>query len=506
MDQVTTRGAAGDMNEPAIPWQEIAAMLWRRRALIAVVFATGLLTVIVLAWLKAPAYRAAARIMVIPARATITVSPDANEGSRVAPLDMDSEVALLSSKELLREVLEPYRGRPDEEQPTGIVHTVLSALRYPFGLPGRIYRWIHDLPPISGFEYWVDTVANQLSVTPIGRSSLIEVAYEDAQPAWAAEMVNSVVSRHVEHHIRMNQQSGAQQFYEQQRELLADKLRQAEAALRDFSDREGTMNDSLASLRKRVAGIQSSMAETEAKLAENNAKAEFLSRAASVLPKGASDGASPSRGLGGDLVRARILELELQRSQLLAQYAPTSMKVSDIERQLAEAKRLLGEQGQSGASAIGDTGRMALEIDLTKARAQTAALEARAQTLRAQLDGYQTQLEHLDAIGSEQERLEQEVTTAKQSLLTYLKKEEEARFSSALDESRIVNVRIVDRAVVPETPEPSKRTMTIVLGAAMSLAAALGLAFVRDRLDPSVKSSSEARRVSGLPILAEIPS
>ena len=138
MDEPTTRNSRGDMNEQTIPVQEIAAMLWRRRALIAVVFATGLLTVVVLAWLKAPTYRAGARIMVTPARTTITVSPDANEGSHVAPVDLDSEVALLSSKELLREVLEPYRSRSDEEEPTGIVHTVLSALRYPLGLPGRI--------------------------------------------------------------------------------------------------------------------------------------------------------------------------------------------------------------------------------------------------------------------------------------------------------------------------------------------------------------------------------
>lgn len=495
------------MNEQTIPWQELVALLWRRRALIAVVFATGLITVTVLAWLKAPTYRATATIMVTPARATITVSPDANEGSRIAPLDLDSEVALLSSKELLREVLEPYRSQSNDDQPTGLVHAVLSALHYPFGLPGRIYRRIHDLPPVSGFEDWVDSVANHFAFTPIGRSSLIEVAYEDPQPQWAAELVNKVVSLHLEHHVRMNQESGAQEFYEQQRELLAAKLGQAEGALRDFSEREGidTMNDSLTSLRARVAGIESSMAETDAKLAESNAKANFLARATTGIERGGNP-AAPSAGLGGDLVRARILELELQRSTLLAQYAPTSMKVADIDRQLAEAKRLLKEQGQPGAPVVNDTGRLTLEIDLTKSRAQTAALEARAQTLRTQLDGYLTQLEHLEGVGSEQDRLQQEVNTAKQSLLTYLKKEEEARFSTALDKSRIVNVRIVDRAVIPETPEPSKRTTTILLGAIMSLAAALGLALARDRLDPSVKSSSEARRISGLPVLAEIPS
>jgi len=39
----------------------------------------------------------------------------------------------------------------------------------------------------------------------------------------------------------------------------------------------------------------------------------------------------------------------------------------------------------------------------------------------------------------------------------------------------------------------------------LSLSAGLGLAFLRDRIDPSVKSSSDAGRVTGLPILADIP-
>lgn len=498
-------------DEQSLPIQEIVAMLWRRRASIAVVFVSGLITVIVLAWLQAPAYRATATIMVTSARATITGSADANDtmrGQSVTEQDLDSEVALLSSKDLLREVLEPYGSRSDEDKPTGSVATLLSALRYPLDLPGRIYRRIHDLPPASDFEYWVDAVAKRLSITPIGRSNLIEVAYEDKAPAWAAELVNSVVSHHLEHHIRMNEQSGAQQFYEQQRELLADKLRQAEAAQRDFNEREGidSVSDNLTSLRARVASIESSLADAEAKLAESNAKADFLSRATTAAPRGASVAGAPAVGAGGDLVRARILELQLQRSQLLAQYAPTSMKVADIDRQLAEAKRLQDEQGRSGAPVVGDTGAQTLELELTKTRAQTAALEARAKTLQTYLDSSRAQLQHLDAIASEEERLSQEVATAKQSLLTYLQKEEEARFSSALDASRIVNVRIVDRAIVPETPQPSKRTMTILLGAVVSLAAGLGLAFVRDRVDPSVKSGAEARRISGLPVLAEIPS
>ena len=68
------------------PLQEITAMLWRRRALIAVVSPPGCSRSSCWPGCKAPTYRASAKLMVTSARATITVSPDANEGPHVDPV------------------------------------------------------------------------------------------------------------------------------------------------------------------------------------------------------------------------------------------------------------------------------------------------------------------------------------------------------------------------------------------------------------------------------------
>jgi len=44
------------------------------------------------------------------------------------------------------------------------------------------------------------------------------------------------------------------------------------------------------------------------------------------------------------------------------------------------------------------------------------------------------------------------------------------------------------------------------VGLVISLALGMGLAFLIDRMDPSVKSSLQAQRATGLPVLTEIPS
>ena len=47
---------------------------------------------------------------------------------------------------------------------------------------------------------------------------------------------------------------------------------------------------------------------------------------------------------------------------------------------------------------------------------------------------------------------------------------------------------------------------SVLAGVLASLAAGAFAAFVRDRLDPAVKSRVEAERLAGAPVIAEIPS
>jgi uncharacterized protein involved in exopolysaccharide biosynthesis len=133
-----------------------------------------------------------------------------------------------------------------------------------------------------------------------------------------------------------------------------------------------------------------------------------------------------------------------------------------------------------------------------------ASVQARAEMLRTQVGEYRARIGHIEEIASEQKRLEQEVAAARDAFATYSKKQEEARFSSALDASSIVNLAIAEPATVPTTPTGARKLVVVALGAIMSLMAGIALAFLRDRLDPAVKSAAEAHNLTGLPVLAEV--
>jgi uncharacterized protein involved in exopolysaccharide biosynthesis len=494
-----------------IPWEEIVALLLRRRTLIVSVFAGGLVTAVILALLQGPTYRASAKLMVTSKRARITVSPDPREGptvDRVTDQDLNSEVALLQSPSLVREVLEPYLGKVAVPQEHGFVHQAATLVRYPLKLPMVIYRRIHNVAAPSALEGWLQVTVQHLFVNDIKGSNLIQVSFESRYPKWTAEFVNKLVNRHVERHVRMNQQADALGFFESQRQLLSERLRQAEANRAKFYEREqvDSAPEQRTQLRNRLAELRSALANSGTELAEGEARAAYLSAEISSHPRNVLPDRRLTQNDPLQLLNTRIIELELQRNEVLSKYAPTSVKIQEIDRQIEEARRLLANQEKTsrGEGAAANPMHQKLALDLTQTQAQMAAVKARAEALRSQIASDQAKLEHLDQIASEQERLEQEVATAREALLTYSKKVEEARFSDALDASRIVNVSVVEPAETPTAPLPSKQLLILSLGAITSLVVGVGLAFARDRLDPTLKSAAEAAKTSGLPILADI--
>ncbi|MCC6849204.1 MAG: hypothetical protein IT294_11945 [Deltaproteobacteria bacterium] len=497
------------MTDQQIPWRELVAILHRRRRFIAQIFVAGFLTVALGVSTQKPAYRAFATLMVTSDRAQVVVSPDA--GTRptvenVTEQDMNSEVALISSESLVREVLAPYWNEDQEDTPT-LFSRVLSVLTFPLRVPSLVYHLIHNVPPPTGLDDWTLATLDKLGVGIVGKSNLIEVSFTASDPRWAAEFVNALVAHHIERRGKLSQQSEARRFFESQRNVLADKSREAEVALADFNHRQGI--DSLTpeqrqAVRTRLAELQTMLGDSERELAEGTARIEFLTEEIKNYPKNIATESKIAQNQ--QFIRPKILELELQRSEILSKYAPTSVKVRDIDRQIAQAKRLMEANRETLAettSAI-NPAYQNLEVDLAQTKAQMAAVSARVEALRAQVAEHRTQVAHLDEISSEQERLEQAVVSSKEASITYAKKEEEARFTTALDESNLVSLAIAQTAEIPTVPEKSKQATMLALGAIVSLVAALGLAFLRDRLDPAVKSASEAKSVTGLPILAEI--
>jgi succinoglycan biosynthesis transport protein ExoP len=508
MEQLDDTDASTTDESLGLPWRDIVRSAFRHRKMIIGFAIVGALVMGMDKFLEPPMYEAQSTLMLIANRADVKVSPDERSVTQVDRIDetlVNSEATWFRSEGVLRKVLEPWRAKVEGDRGTGLLSVVVDVVAFPFRLPGIVYRRLHGAPDPTIFDGWVDSVQKRLVVSPVRLSSVIEMSYTDPTPEFAAEVLNSLIAYRMNRQKNFSKQDEAVGFYDEQSRLLADRVRAAEEALQAFYENEGIVGgpEERKGLRDRLTEIHTMLGRARTESAEARVRVSFLQKALQQVPRRVEAPGNP-----GGSIQTRVLELMLERSKLLASYAPTSVKIVDLDHQIAEAKRMLREESKLIAenSAATNPTYSDLEKELIQTQAQLAALEARSAALAREEQGYVEQMRKSVRGSATLEQLEMDLERAKESHRTYAGKREAARFSSALDASQILNITVAVPPAVPTTPVQSRQGVSGILGALAGLVAGIGLAYVRDLIDPTVKSAAEVGRLTGMPVLGEVSS
>jgi uncharacterized protein involved in exopolysaccharide biosynthesis len=497
------------MLEQDFRWREIVATLDRRRRVVIRVFVAAVVLVALGLFLLGPRYPATATLMVTAERARPTVSADPSTGApvdRVTDEDLNSEVALLQSEPLIREVLADH---PSPPRGRSLVGALVQVATFPLEVLRASYRAAHHIPAPTPFDDLVDRTARHLAVRPVKKSSLITVSYAErgVPPAWSADFVNDLVARHMARHSQLSRQPEAQRFFESQRTMLTERSARAEAALLAFHERQGldSMPEQRQMWRTRLADLKGRLADAEAVRAERTARVAFLTSELERYPVMVRVESRSAQNQAVQYLKPRVMEKEIQRNSLLSTYRPDSLKVRDVERELAAARRILDREKDMVTETrdAANPTHQALEVDLAKARTALAAIQARVEVVQSEIGESAARVERLGAVLAEQDQLEREANAARESLLTYTRKEE-ARLSSALDQSHIVNLAVARAAEPAPVPASSRALLLFPLGVVASFLFAVLAAFAVDRLDATVKNAREVESLTRLPVLAEV--
>lgn len=74
-----------------------------------------------------------------------------------------------------------------------------------------------------------------------------------------------------------------------------------------------------------------------------------------------------------------------------------------------------------------------------------------------------------------------------------------------IDVKKVDSVSIVDPAVIPDKPVKPNKTLNVLIAFVVGLMASVGLAFVLEYMDNTVKTSSDVEKLLGIPVLGVIP-
>jgi uncharacterized protein involved in exopolysaccharide biosynthesis len=475
---------------PSLPTlRDIVAVPFRHRLTILVAF--GLIAIAVaVSGVWSPAYDAHMKILVQRQRsdAIVTSSPNAPvqySGDEVSEEDLNSEVELITSDDLLRKV---------------VLSTYLNGMR-PLVAVGANDTTIARA---------VRKLSKDLRVDAIRKTHVISVSYHSRNPDLGAEVLRVLAAAYTEKHAEVHRPSGEFRFFDQQAEHFHQGLEGAQQQLTEFSKHSGVISSELQrdSSLQRADDFDSNAHQLQATVADTEQHIRALQAALQSLPPRmttavrSSDNPQLLQQLKGTL-----LTLELKRTELLTKYAPSYRPVQEVENQIADAKSAISaEETKPIREETTDQNPDYLWArgELIKAQTELSGLKAHEAESTAIARQYRKAAQRIAQDGVVQQNLLRDVKVQEDSYLLYVNKREEAAISDALDRRGILNVAIAEQPIVPALPSRSP-LYAIMLTLFLATTGSLVTAFVVDIMDPSFRTPDEVSRYLSIPVLAVLP-
>jgi uncharacterized protein involved in exopolysaccharide biosynthesis len=488
--------------------RDLLTVVFKRRRLILSFFLATVIVTTLATFLSPPIYEASAAILVKKSSVEMPLVPTESSPlivSQVSEADLNSEIMILKSRHAIEETLHEL-GVDESQQREGPLQRARRAVADVLGAPR-----------LSHFDAMALTLENEIEVSPVRKSNVLQIKYRHSDPEWATRVVQSLTERYITRRTQLYQSPQAVPFLEKEMRAAEGRLSKAEQALEGYSRQAGVSvlggadSRSLGAEKQvtlaRLAGFESQYGEAAVQLRQQTERVAALEAQLAREPE-----RIPSLGHNEDPTTAELdralIALQLKRDALVQDFTPENRQVRDIEDQirttqarLKEAEERVGTINRTELNTI----YQSLRAQLLLARVDLKGASARYDSLQVQVATQRHQLEELDRKELTTDDLRREVRAAEEAYLLYKKKHEEARISAAMDQQRIVNVSIAQPAERPLRPVAPKKPLNLLLGLLLGILGGLGLAFVTEYLDHSFTTGHGLEARLGIPLLGTIP-
>jgi len=339
---------------------------------------------------------------------------------------------------------------------------------------------------LSALEPYEDAIIGAEKVEGIVGTNLFTIKYRHTDPEMAQKVANALAEVFRANNVERTTKNSTKAEELLVREIAAyqEKIRHDTESLFNYAREKGLppSPDGLNVEGQRLADISRQLLEAEN--VRKNAQAVYMSA------KNASDPFSIPEVRKSD----RISNIETRISQLKQTKAALEVTYTkewpEVKRTEASIKRLEDELQKEAAESIAMLKSTYESAVAHEASIREMYVQQRGTTDQQTRDQIQT--------AAYTQRLE----TNKQYLSTLLQKQREVQIAQGDKGSE---VGIEDYSRVPRTPVGPPRLRNVMIALVLSLVAGIGLAFLLDFLDDTVKSLDDVDRYIHLPALAMIP-
>lgn len=330
-----------------------------------------------------------------------------------------------------------------------------------------------------------------LSVMPVQNSRLLDVSFRSTDAELAATVVNGLASTYIAQDVdsrsvdtRETMAWLTEQIEEQRKQVAA-----AEDALQRYRERTGdvTVESGSNIVVQKLADLNAALTKAKTDRLEREAVYRQVSGAANQPEALAS--------IPAVLANAFVQQQRAELVTLLREEAQLADRLGDRHPEMIKVRVAIKTTEEKLRAAVQDVVQ-SLRRDYESAMAQESSLTSA-------LNEQKNEAQSMNRKAIDLAVLQRDVENAKQVYDNLVQQGRQAAVSE--DRSTISNVRIVDRAVVPDQPISPKRRQILLMALLGALFVSVSAAFFVEYLDSRVKTQEEVEIHLRLNSLGAIP-
>ena len=354
-----------------------------------------------------------------------------------------------------------------------------------------------------------NSLSNKISISGGGQTNLMRLTVNYWNPKLAKEIANTLVEKFKQENRQMNQSAliGANQFIKGQLLEVEKKLKKTENNLLDYKETEGGILPQKQGevILDNLTELEFAQAKTRIELEQSKASLEEVER---QLSQQAKEIISTRTITDNPLVqeyRKQLAKLEIELAGMEKSYTNQHPKIIEVKEKIREIKTRL----KNSVHEVISSKTKINNPFYNQAKKKLIELNTKVITINAKLNSYQEQikkvenkLNNLPEKELKLARLKRELAVAESVYTMLRERKEEIQIQKAMKTSDLV---IVDPAIIKENPIKPNVKLNLVIAIMLAIFLGVGIMFVLEFLDNSIKNEKEVEKITNSPVLGVIP-
>ncbi len=439
---------------------------------------------------------------VYQATATMVIEPEQNKSPLTGErMDFESYVSqsltfnthfkLITSHPVLYRVIGTLKlDQPDREEDIEVSPWRELLAQFKKNIDLLFEREKKPLTPeerLAGIE---ETLKGKIEIEQVRDTRLLKVSVEDHDPVRARDIANTLADSYITFNIdnRLKSSRSTLSWMTDQLYEMKKKLEDAEeeflaykqtAKLFSVEGKQKVIAQKIQEFNDAYLQARNKRLELDAKLAElgrlSDTRGDIL-RVRSLVDNALIDN-----------LYNQLFEAEVELSSRGKVYKSKHPKIIEVSSWIEKTRKRLGEE---------------LQKERENLNAERTVLLSREKVLEKTISDFENEGLETNRKELKYAILERNVETNRRLYDTLLSKVKE---SNIVESGSVSNIRVAERAVMPRSPVKPKKKLNLMLSIIFGLMTGVGIAFLWEYVDRSMRTEEDIRRYLDLPVLSVVP-